>query len=195
MGGDHSISLPLITTASEFNKELQVIHFDAHSDFYGTGDDIEINHSNFMHSVAKLNNVKHILQLGLREYQSVTNYDVLEISKKISFFNSEEVESFEISELLESIDKDIPCYISFDIDVLDPTLSMHTGSPVVGGLSYLKTSKVLKFIYNNFKVVGIDFVELSSCESSRNISADVASELVTEFILSKVDSKKLERNI
>lgn len=181
VGGDHSVTLPILQSIGQNSDFVTVIHFDAHSDYL---DDFDyIPHGSVMREVKKLDKIKKIVHIGLRGNlntgpgieQSKTegnmiftnidvNYDIDYVQKIISSINCENV------------------YISIDIDFFDPSIAPATNNPEHDGILYAKTLVLLKAICSNFKVNGVDIVEYNPKYDIANITGLLVTSLIMELM-------------
>lgn len=152
IGGDHSISYPIIKS---FNEELEIdfFKFDAHHDCHMLKSFERINHSNFMNFIRVQENIKNIFHLGMREegFENISDKDNLCKEVEIQQNRSEKA------------------YISIDVDVLDPEIFQATGFLLKNGEQPEFIFRNLKKIFNNYNVIGIDIVEYNPLiDSNRN---------------------------
>lgn len=163
LGGDHSITYPIINEMAKRYKFINLIHFDAHTDFYHS----KINdlheekgycshhHGNFIKKIVELDNVKNIYQFGVRNLNDG------------KYFLHEKIYSYGINEenlFLQKIKENssIPTYLSFDIDVIDPIYAPATATPVVNGITVEKALSLISSIKQvNLNIIGIDLVEIN----------------------------------
>lgn len=157
LGGDHSISAPVIAGVAQAKGEIGVLHFDAHNDYsrpvaaHATG----MHHGNFLNWVAGNDAVVHMLQCGIRQLspaqpEPITKRELLAGRKWLE--GDGEV-------LLNSMSPDIPWYITVDVDVIDPTLMPATGTPLPGGVTWEELTRTLELVMRKRTVVGLDVVE------------------------------------
>jgi agmatinase len=166
LGGDHSGTWFILDALVPHFTKINVIHLDAHHDMYHSVFDVGgttpvVNHGNVFHHLHKSPRINHILQLGLRTLEVVDPGSHPDKYIKRKYLSSWEIQDAKMVDVFESLDPAIPCYISFDVDVLDPTIFPHTNTPVPGGISFYKARKILNYACSNYKIVGIDFVETS----------------------------------
>lgn len=156
LGGDHSISYSTINAACKEYTDIGVIHFDAHSDFGGNNysNDLKgMHHGNFWDYLVDKSQIREVVQIGCRqlEYSEIKHH-------KIQTISANEV----VNNLFDlNLDEKLPYYITFDIDVLDPSIISSTGTPVPGGLSFNDLMEIFNVLFKNKKIIGIDFVEYS----------------------------------
>ena len=157
LGGDHSITLPLVRAHRERLGDFAVLHVDAHDDLYDTWQGSRLSHAAVMRRVAELG--VPIVQVGQRAYAE----DSLAFAKAqgIPVFPAHRIrrEGLPIQEILAALPDRV--YISFDFDALDPSEMPAVGTPLPGGLSFTEASDLLAAVFREKEVVGIDFVELS----------------------------------
>ncbi len=186
VGGDHSLTLPILRAANKKYGKLRLIHFDAHLDTYPAAWGCEFHHGAFVrHAVSEnLIDPKASLQIGIRGPLAggedldfvkdhgiqVTTVDDLRIGGLEAFVKS-----------LPNFEGDTPTYLSFDIDCLDPSCAPGTGTPVVGGLTTYETQRILRS-FNIGNLVGADVVEVSPPFDSSDITSLAAMDTMFELL-------------
>lgn len=185
VGGDHSITLPLLRTVRKHVGEpLSLIHFDAHLDTYPAAWGQEYHHGAFArHAVEEgLIAPKKSMQIGLRG--PLAGGDDLDFVKKHGM-NSTTVDDVRIRGL-EAFLRDLPVfdgptYITYDIDCLDPSCAPGTGTPVVGGLTTYETQRIFRALKIK-NLVGCDVVELSPPYDPSDITAMAVLDAMFEML-------------
>ena len=178
LGGDHSISFPLIQNFSEkLQRPISLIQFDSHSDTWADVNEDRIDHgSMFYHAVKKgYIDPQSSIQLGIRSY----NEDPLGIFT----LDNAALHSLPIEQAAAKVREkvgDNPCYISFDIDFFDPAFAPGTGTPVCGGFSTYYALALLKHL-QGLRLMGADIVELNPAYDHADISALAAATLMQAF--------------
>lgn len=185
VGGDHSITLPLLRAVHKhFKKPISLVHFDAHLDTYPAAWGIEYHHGAFArHAVEEgLIDPKSSIQIGLRG--PLAGGDDLEFVKKHGL-RSATVDDIRVGGLeafLHTLPKiDGPCYITYDIDCLDPAYAPGTGTPVPGGLTTYEVQRILRSLKIKNLVAG-DVVELSPPFDPSDITALAALDAMFEIL-------------
>lgn len=186
VGGDHSITLPLLRAISKTKKEkINMIHFDAHFDTYPAAWDCEYHHGTFLrHAIEEgLIETKNSIQIGMRG-PFVDSNDV-QFSEKhgIKVFNIDEVRKngvFEFIKKLPPFEKGLT-YISFDVDCLDPAFAPGTGTPVPGGLTTYETQQILRALKVK-NLIGADVVEVCPPFDVSEITQLAAVDTIFEFM-------------
>ncbi len=157
LGGDHSVTLPLVRACREVYGAFGVLHLDAHDDLYDTWQGSRLSHASVMRRIAE--NGVPIVQVGQRAYAE----DSLRFARKagIPVFPAHEIHrrGMPIQAILEALPDRV--YLSLDFDVLDPGEMPAVGTPLPGGLTYRQVVELLEAVFAEKEVVGADFVELS----------------------------------
>jgi guanidinopropionase len=164
-GGDHLITLPILRALGK-DRPLGLIHFDAHSDTNDRyfGDNPYTHGTPFRRAVEEgLLDPTRITQVGIRgSIYDPSDYDFAKaVGIRIVF----------IEELLARGGADVmaeararagaqPTYVSFDIDVLDPSMAPGTGTPEIGGVATREAQAMLRLL-EGLDLVGADVVEVS----------------------------------
>lgn len=179
-GGDHYITLPILRSYSKCFGKMAIIHFDAHADYYDN--DNKYDHGSIiLHAINEnLIDPERSVQIGIRtEYSKNLGFTVFDIE----YINKITLDIM-ISKII-SVVRDIPVYLTFDIDCLDPSVAPGTGTPVIGGLT---TSYVLRLIrgLQVLNIIGFDIVEVSPVYDYAQITALAAATLGLEMLYIQV---------
>lgn len=156
IGGDHFISYPIIKAYAKKYGPLSLIHFDAHCDTWRDKEG-RIDHGTMFYHAAKqgLIDPEHSAQIGIRTHNSE--------SHGFNVFDADLVHRLGVPEIIKRVRQvvaDRPCYITFDIDCLDPSFAPGTGTPVIGGLTSAQALELLRGL-KGVNVLGMDLVEVS----------------------------------
>ncbi|MCP3952959.1 MAG: agmatinase, partial [Desulfobacterales bacterium] len=154
VGGEHSLTYPVIKALQGYHKEFGVIHFDAHADLRNSYQGSLFSHACVMRRIAERK--VPIFQLGTRSY-SLEEHEY-RIENHISFINAEKLHRKGISSL--HLPENFPqkIFISFDVDVFDPSIIPATGTPVPGGLGWYMVHDLLDLIMRERTIIGFDVV-------------------------------------
>jgi arginase len=172
LGGDHSITFPLVRAVSKRVPDLTILHFDAHPDLY---DDFENNRHSHASPFARIMEeklAKRLLQIGIR----TLNRHQREQAER---FGVEIIEMRNVP-ALDEMKVQGPVYISFDMDVLDPAFAPGISHREPGGMSVREAITHLHAIKGH--VVGADLVEFNPAQDVSNVTAMVAAKLVKELL-------------
>jgi agmatinase/guanidinopropionase len=187
LGGDHSISLPLLRAHSSNYGKLGVVHFDAHPDTW----DWEYEDHPYSHGTPfrraieeELIDTSAYIQIGIRGSTSGENdlKEALDMGVEVVTIN--QLFEIGISNVIQKVHNtvgDQPVYISLDIDSIDPAFAPGTGTPEVGGLSSYQILQLVRGL-QGLNIVGFDLVEVSPPYDHADITSILAANLVFEFI-------------
>lgn len=147
LGGDHSTPLGLMKAMAEIHEGFGILQIDAHADLRDAFEGFEFSHASIMFNALKIQQVKKLVQVGIRDYCQ-SELEIIENSNgRVSTYFDRDLKSASYigktwKKQCEEIINDLPqkVYISFDIDGLDPKLCPNTGTPVAGGF---ETEQVL----------------------------------------------------
>jgi agmatinase len=164
LGGEHSVSAPIITAHNEKYNGLSVMQIDAHADLRDTYDGTPHSHASIMARVVKDMHIPSV-QVGIRsisgdEARSLKNDN---LPTKIFWARDIVGRADWIDEAINSLTDNV--YLTIDIDGLDPSIVPTTGTPEPGGLGWYETLTLIRKLAESRKVVGMDLVEYSYQES------------------------------
>lgn len=175
LGGDHLITLPIVEEVLRFHPHLHLLHVDAHADLRKDYLGETLSHSTVMRKVVDRMGEGRLLQIGIR---SGTKEEFKLARRMKSIVPSDQGS-------LKSMVKRLgnrPVYITFDLDVIDPSLLPGVGTPEPGGFTFEGFLALLKEL-QPLHVVGFDMVELTPDYDPTQISSITASVMLREMIL------------
>ena len=186
VGGDHSLTLPLLRAVYKKHGPVRLIHFDAHLDTYPAAWGCEFHHGAFVrHAVdEKLMLPEKSLQVGIRGPLAGGDDREFVEKHKVTVTTVDDVRTQGLEAFLKSLpsfEDDTPTYISFDIDCLDPVYAPGTGTPVVGGLTTYETQRILRSLKIK-NLVGCDIVEVSPPYDPSEITSLAAVDTMFEML-------------
>lgn len=172
LGGDHSISYPVLDAFTEKTEGLNVLHLDAHADLYENYEDNPYSHASPFARVLETGKINSLTQVGIRTLNSHQR----EQADKFG------VTVIEMKEYNPGFLKTLraPLYISLDLDVLDPAFAPGISHHEPGGLSTRELLHIIQSI--PVPVAGADLVELNPNRDVNNVTAMVAYKLMKELI-------------
>jgi agmatinase len=181
LGGDHSVTYPILRAFNKRVKDLHVLHLDAHTDTYESQTDQLYaginthNHANFASKSMELQNVAAFHQFGIRGLCNVGDLDLN--PKQHLFFKADIKKLLHGGQNLE-LPRAVPYYLTIDIDVVDPVIAPGTGNPVPRGLGYRQLFHLLDYLTNQRKIVGIDLVEIDIKKDMSKQTVELALRLL-----------------
>ncbi len=186
VGGDHTISLPLLRAHARNEGPLALVHFDAHLDTWDTYFGAPYTHGTpFRRAFEEgLLAEDHCLHVGTRGplygATDLTN-DAGMGFRVVTSAQMDELGPAGVATRIRERVGDAPLYLSVDIDVLDPAHAPGTGTPEAGGLSSRELLGVLRRLVG-LRLVGADVVEVAPAYDHAEITAIAASHVVYELI-------------
>ncbi|MED0659377.1 agmatinase [Bacillus smithii] len=185
LGGDHSITLANLRGAAKIHGPVALIHFDSHTDTWDTYYEEKYWHgSPFMraHEEGLLIPDK-VFQIGIRGTLNHPGDIGASLELGYNVITTQELAKRGVNDLVQEMKEtigDTPCFLSFDIDFVDPSFAPGTGTLEVGGFSSRETLEIVRSL-TDFNYVGFDLVELIPAYDPTQITALLAATLVHEF--------------
>jgi arginase len=176
LGGDHSISFPIIEAYTNKYNNLNVLHLDAHADLYDNFNNNPYSHASPFARLMEKGKLQSLTQVGIRTLNTHQKKQAKKFGVTIV-----EMKDFNF-DFLKSLSA--PLYISLDIDVLDPAFAPGVSHHEPGGLSTRELIKIIQLI--NVEIVGADIVEYNPTRDVNNVTAMVAYKLLKELIAKMV---------
>ena len=185
LGGDHSITLPLLRALARRRGPLGLVHFDAHLDTWPESFGLAWGHgSPFYHAIEEgLVEPRRMVQIGIRSPVEAAVGAWTE-GKGVTILTAEEVHESTPSAVAERVRRvagEGPLYLSFDIDALDPAFAPGTGTPEVGGLATWQARAILRRLAG-LAFVGMDVVEVAPAYDAAEITALAAATIAWDYI-------------
>lgn len=183
VGGDHSTPLGMMQALSEHVGDFAILQIDAHADLRVAYEGFEFSHASIMYNALKINNVKKLVQVGIRDYCQAELDIINDSNGRVKTFFDRDIKQQEYQgktwhTICQEIIAELPqnVYLSFDIDGLDPKLCPGTGTPVAGGF---ETDQVL-YLLEQAVAAGKTFVafDLNEVGGEDEWNANVASRLL-----------------
>jgi len=173
IGGEHSVSIGAIYSAAEVFDDLTIVQIDAHADLRNKYHGSKYNHACVM---ARASEVANIVQIGLRSFD-ICEYKKMNLD---NVFFAEDIyeNTYWIEKAVNKCSKNV--FLTIDLDGFDPSVLPATGTPEPGGLSWYKTLKFIRLLFEKKNVVGFDVVELCPNDVSQ------ASDFLTAKLIYKI---------
>src|ERR1041384_57301 len=171
LGGDHSITYPIVRAFARKYKDLSILHFDAHPDIYDSYQGNRNSHASPFARIMEQKLVKRLVQVGIRTF---TAHQQEQVKK----FGVESIEMRNVTPDLQ-LEFDSPVYISFDVDALDPAFAPGVSHREPGGLSTRQAIDLIQRLKG--EVVGADIVEFNPRMDPLHITGTVCAKLFKEI--------------
>jgi agmatinase len=171
LGGDHSVTYPILRAIRDHYGPVNVLHIDAHPDLYDEFEGDKYSHACPFARALEDNCVNNLIQLGIRS----ASPDQRAFGEKhgVTMRGADEIAAIPYDKLAA------PLYVSIDLDGLDPAYAPGVSHPEPGGLSTREVLTILSKL--PAKPIGADIVELNPERDINMATALVATRLVKEF--------------
>lgn len=180
LGGDHSISFAVVKAFK--NVKMDVVQFDSHLDFLDESSGLRVSHANPMKNIADLESVENITQIGIRGFGNPIF--MAEAAKKAGskIITAETALKNGMDWVIDQVPKAENIYVTIDIDALDATQAPGTGTPELGGFTYLQMREMLRKLPEKGKIIGFDVVEVNPLYDHAQITAQIAVRLIIDLL-------------
>lgn len=180
LGGDHSVTYPVVRA---FDRELHVIHFDAHLDYQPFVHGIQLSNSHPFRHIARMEHVVSLTQVGIRSLRNTRSMHADSISDGNRVITMLDLERDGLECVAQGIPDGASIYISIDIDVLDLPLVPGCVSAEPNGMSYRDLVTILSVLTGRFDVAGFDVVEISPpLDVPTQITSYLGAHLVVDLL-------------
>lgn len=177
LGGDHFCSYPVLKAHAERHGPLALIQFDAHSDTWRDGGD-RIDHGTMFFRAIEEGLIcpERSIQIGIRSNNEETHgVKILDMDAVMDLGPAA------VAQAIRQQVGDTPCYLTFDIDCLDPAFAPGTGTPVPGGMSPREVRAILRRL-GGINLKAMDLVEVSPPYDSSEITALAAASISLDLL-------------
>jgi len=186
LGGDHTIALPILRAMAKKHGPVALVHVDAHADVNEDMFGESIAHGTpFRRAVEEgLLACDKVYQIGLRGTGYASDDFDWPRSQGFTLVPAHEVWYQSLAPLMERIRRhvgDMPCYLSFDIDGIDPAYAGGTGTPEIGGLTVPQALEIVRGC-RGLNIVGADLVEVSPPYDPSGNTALLGANLLFEML-------------
>ena len=186
LGGDHAITFPVVAGLSRF-APLDIVHFDAHLDYSHHYHGATLSHGSPIRRCSELAHVGSITSVGIRSVRRAPYEDAIAHGNAI--ITARQFREQGPEAVAESIPVGSNLYVTFDVDVLDPTQAPGTGTPEVGGLFYEECRRCLTVLVNRSNLVAFDVVEVAPPYDVSDLTVQVAARLITDILAARFPSR------
>ncbi|NNF19065.1 MAG: agmatinase family protein [Flavobacteriaceae bacterium] len=172
LGGDHSITYPLLKAIHLVHGPVDILHIDAHADLYDNFEGDRLSHACSFARIMEEQLAENLVQVGIRTLNIPQKEQADKFGVQII-----EMKDWELARLPEFKN---PLYISLDIDALDPAFAPGVSHLEPGGFSTREVLAILQSIKT--KVIGADLVEFNPKNDVNEQTAMVCGKLFKELV-------------
>src|SRR6201997_5466420 len=172
LGGDHSITFPIVKAVARKYSGLTIFHLDAHPDLYDEFEGNRLSHACPFARIMEAGLAKRLVQVGIR----TINGHQREQAQKFGV----EVVEMRALPAYDKLRATGPVYITFDMDVLDPAFAPGISHREPGGMSVREAIAHLHAI--DGEIVGADLVEFNPVRDIDGMTATVGEEILKEIL-------------
>lgn len=172
LGGDHSITYPLLKAHSQFYENIQILHIDAHADLYHEFEGDPFSHACPFARIMEKKHATRLMQMGIRTLNPHQREQAQKFGVEV-----QEMKDWNISKIKFSKQ---PLYISLDMDAFDPAYAPGVSHHEPGGAT---ARQVIDLIHRiNVPIIGADIVEYNPTRDVGDITAALAAKMMKEFL-------------
>lgn len=171
LGGDHSITYPVLRAMRARHPKLGILHLDAHGDLYDEFQGDRYSHACPFARIMEEGLADRLVQVGIR---TMTGH----VREQVKRFGVEVIEMKDWRDGLK-LEFDTPVYVSFDLDVIEPGLAPGISHREAGGFSVRQAIAVIHSL--TAPLGGADFVEFNPSADRTGVTAAVSAKLVKEL--------------
>lgn len=195
-GGDHLTSLPVLRAVAR-ETALGMVHFDSHTDLFHSyfGGSMYTHGTPFRRAVEEgLLDPKRVVQIGIRGSMYDREDRDFAAANGIRIIPVEEFHARGVADVMAEA-RDIvgsePCYVSYDIDFVDPTFAPGTGTPEVGGPNSFQALQVVREL-EGLQIAGADLVEVSPPFDASGGTAFLGVTIMFELLCVMIGAEKAD---
>jgi len=171
LGGDHSITYPVIKAFARKHKPLDILHFDAHPDLYEDLYGDRLSHACPFARIMEDGLAQNLVQVGIRA--PTPDHKAKALKHGVRMIEMKEIHDPIFLKFAN------PLYISFDLDSLDPAFAPGVSHQEPGGLSSRQAIQIIQAL--KARIVGFDIVELNASRDASGITAAAAFKIFREI--------------
>jgi agmatinase len=192
LGGDHSVTLPLLRAAKAQHGRLALVHFDAHCDTWEDHFGEPSGHGTWTYEAIQEGLVDPLrtVQIGLRSSGERAAREYVRDQGGL-IYTARALRGLDGAGLAPIINEiksrlgNTPCYVTLDIDCLDPAFAPGTGTPEPGGMT---SSQLMTFLeeLSSLNCIGMDCVEVAPAYDHAELTSHAAATMVWTYLSGQV---------
>jgi len=177
LGGEHSVTIPLVAATADCHGDISVLQLDAHADLREEYAGSKYNHACVMRRVLELTD--RIAQVGIRSFDESTWRDCQDLARNFILPKRVAEDPDWIDKALELLGEKV--YVTVDMDAFDPSEAPGVGTPEPGGLHWHQVTSLLRRVCAERQVVAADVVETRPMPPS-NVTEFLAARLAYKIV-------------
>ena len=182
IGGDDSTPIPFIEALAPLGP-LTIIQIDAHIDWRDERRGEPMGYSSTMRRVSEMDHVENIIQVGIRGLGSARRTEVeFATDWGAKIITARELHQRGIEVVMEHLQSDSNCMITFDCDALDSGIMPAVMAPTPGGLSYTQSIDLIDAVINKTNLVAFDMIEFVPARDLTGTAAITAARIITNAL-------------
>ena len=159
LGGEHSLTIGAARPFFQGYADLVILQFDAHADLRDGYEGNRYSHAAAMRRLLDAPGVD-LVSLGIRSLSAAEAEFAAAAGERVQLYLARDRKAWDLEKIVSFIG-DRPVYLTFDVDVLDPSILPSTGTPEPCGLTYEEALNSLRTLVSRCRIVGADIVELA----------------------------------
>jgi arginase len=171
LGGDHSVTYPVVKAVAASHSKIDILHFDAHADLYDEFEGDKYSHACPFARIMEENLAENLIQVGIRTLNTHQKEQVLKYNTDVREMRN--LKTYDIGNFSN------PLYISLDMDVFDPAFAPGVSHHEPGGLSSREVINIIQQIKT--PIIGADIVEYNPRRDNNEITGALAAKLMKEI--------------
>lgn len=172
LGGDHSVTFPIVTAHARVHPRLKILHFDAHPDLYDDFDSNPFSHASPFARIMEQGLAEELTQIGIRTLNRHQSEQARRFGVKLHPMRDFDRATIPLP--------DGPTYVTIDLDALDPAFAPGVSHHEPGGLSVRDVLSLIQRLPG--PIIGADIVELNPRRDVNDMTAMVAAKLLKEIV-------------
>lgn len=179
LGGDHSVTFPILQAFHQKYNKLSILHLDAHADLYDSFEGNKYSHACPFARIMEAGLATRLIQVGIR---TLTTHQ----REQAQRFGVDVIEMKDWSDSI-MFQLDGPVYLSLDLDALDPAFAPGVSHHEPGGFTSRQVISIIQNLKGN--LVGADLVEFNPTRDVAGITAMLAAKLFKELLARLIQSQ------
>lgn len=174
LGGEHSLTPPIVSALSKKYRNLSVLHLGAHA---ALRNEYQANPCSRACAMRRVTEICHAVQVGVRSISAQEAHELPDLHTKVYW--AKDIALLPLKSWIAKVLPDLSAsvYLTISLDVFDPSIAPATSMPEPGGLDWYQVTSLLRAVAGHKKIVGMDVVDLVP-QSGHHASDALAAKLI-----------------